>query len=75
MSTISCCKACHKMFIPSDVIVIEERSIEDGGHIMHNFGLDFVCAECKNAAFSDEDYEDMFEDKWVKPCKFQKYVE
>lgn len=63
------------MYIPTDVIIIEERPLEEGGPILHNYGPDVLCADCKSAAFAEEDYEDMFEDKWVKPCKFEKYSE
>lgn len=64
------------MYTPSDVIIIEEIPLsKGGGFIKHNFGLDVLCTECKNAAFAEDDYEEMFEDKWVKPCKFEKYRE
>lgn len=70
------CKACGEMYIPSDIIVIEEIPIEKGGgFVHHNFGKDDVCSDCRSAAFADDDYEDMFEDKWVKPIKYEKYRE
>jgi hypothetical protein len=75
MNIIAACKCCGKMHTPSDVIVIEERPLDQGGYIFHNFGLDVLCANCRAAAFSEDDYEEMFEDRWVKPCKFEKYSE
>lgn len=64
------------MHIPSDVIIIEEIPKEDGGgFIHHNFGLDVLCSKCRSLAFADDDYDEMFEEKWVKPIKNEKYSE
>lgn len=64
------------MHIPSDVTIIEEIPREKGGgFIYHNFGEDVVCSDCRHIAFSDDDYDEMFEDRWVKPIKFEKYYE
>lgn len=64
------------MHWPSDVIIIEEIPKEKGGgFIHHNYGLDVLCGSCRNAAFCEEDYDDMFEERWVKPVQSAQYRE
>lgn len=67
------------MFFSTDIIVYEEIPRKPdgsgGGFIKHNFGKETLCGTCKNVAFAEEDYEDLFSDRWVKPCETGKYSE
>ena len=70
------CKCCGDRYVPSDVIIMEEiPPSKGGGFIYHNYGIDVVCGRCRNAAFSEDDYDEMFSESWVKPCETGKYSE